>query len=456
MTSSYSSFETNKACPIHIDENGTLSGYVTDSAMNPIEGAKVRVYFHETYEENYTDSSGYYHVTNIPICNCTKNATASKEGYTTEWVLLAIGENTTLDFVLTLLGNTLYVGGSGAGNYSRIQDAVNNASDGDTVYVFNGVYYEQLTINTSVILLGENKNTTIIDGNNTDGNVITIYADDVTISGFTIQNSGRQIGDSGVVIYSDYDNIKENIICNNGYKRYYFNQGGIILYECSHNRIENNLITKNRETGIYLHFATNNTIQNNILYDNTYLGVVSNGSSYNQIIQNEVYENICGMTYWPYSSHNTISNNYVHEHPGCGIAIKMYSDYNIIQYNKLINNLEWGLMLGFGPTQHTTVEYNMISGTTGGQQNWFDGTGLVVSIAYFNTIRYNNFIENKYDVYLENSLFNKWEQNYWDTYSGNGPKIIKGHFAKPYTYHPETKIPWFALDWFPAKEPYDI
>ena len=92
MTSSY---ETNKVYSIHIDENGTLSGYVKDTSMNPIEGAKVRVYFHETYEEDYSDSSGYYHVTNIPICYCLKNATASKEGYTTEWVLLAIGENTT-------------------------------------------------------------------------------------------------------------------------------------------------------------------------------------------------------------------------------------------------------------------------------------------------------------------------------------------------------------------------
>jgi len=80
--------------------NGSLSGYVNDTDMNPIEGARVRVYFHGTYEENYSDSSGYYHVTNIPICWCMKNATCSKEGYKTEWVLLVITENTTYDFVL--------------------------------------------------------------------------------------------------------------------------------------------------------------------------------------------------------------------------------------------------------------------------------------------------------------------------------------------------------------------
>jgi len=83
--------------------NGNLSGYVTDTSMNPIEGALVRVYFHETYEEDYSDENGYYHVDNIPICYCMKNCTCSKEGYETEWILLSITENTTHDFVLTSL-----------------------------------------------------------------------------------------------------------------------------------------------------------------------------------------------------------------------------------------------------------------------------------------------------------------------------------------------------------------
>jgi hypothetical protein len=81
--------------------NGSLSGYVKDKSMNPIEGAMVKVFFHDTYEENYTNSSGYYNINNIPICFCLKNCTATKKGYKTEWVLLSIDENTTYDFVLT-------------------------------------------------------------------------------------------------------------------------------------------------------------------------------------------------------------------------------------------------------------------------------------------------------------------------------------------------------------------
>jgi len=186
IASSYSSYETNKVYSIHVDENGTLSGYVTDPAMNPIEGAKVRVYFHETYEENYSDSSGYYHVTNIPICYCLKNATVSKEGYTTEWVLLAIDENTTYDFVLTSLGKMLYVGGDGPGNYTRIQDAVDNASGGSIIYVYGGTYYENLVVDKSITLTGEDKTTTVIDGNEITYTV-GLFADGVHLSGFTIQ-----------------------------------------------------------------------------------------------------------------------------------------------------------------------------------------------------------------------------------------------------------------------------
>ena len=83
---------------------GNLSGYVTDTQMTPLEGALIRVSFHETYEENYSNANGYYHVTNIPLCYCLKNATCSKEGYQTETVWLSISENTTYDFILAPLG----------------------------------------------------------------------------------------------------------------------------------------------------------------------------------------------------------------------------------------------------------------------------------------------------------------------------------------------------------------
>jgi len=89
-------------------ENGSLSGYVTDTNMSPIEGALVRVYFHGTYREDYSDVTGYYHVIDIPICYCMKEAVCSKEGYYNESVWLSINENTTYDFVLTPIDLACY------------------------------------------------------------------------------------------------------------------------------------------------------------------------------------------------------------------------------------------------------------------------------------------------------------------------------------------------------------
>ncbi len=55
-------------------------------------------------------------------------------------------------------GITLYVGGTGAGNYSTIQSAIDAASSGDTVFVYNGIYYENVVLNKDDInLIGENK-----------------------------------------------------------------------------------------------------------------------------------------------------------------------------------------------------------------------------------------------------------------------------------------------------------
>jgi hypothetical protein len=90
------------------EQEATLSGYVTDSFMEPLDGALVRVSFHSTYEENYSDSTGYFKVDNIPLCYCMKNATCSLQGYQSQWVLLSISENTTYDFILTALNQTCY------------------------------------------------------------------------------------------------------------------------------------------------------------------------------------------------------------------------------------------------------------------------------------------------------------------------------------------------------------
>ena len=99
-------------------------------------------------------------------------------------------------------GNTLYVGGSGPGNYTKIQDAIDNASDGDTVFVYNGTYSEYIDICKSISLIGENREDTIIKST-----ALFIEIPGVEISGFHI-SSGDQY--SIIIWHTNNTTINEN------------------------------------------------------------------------------------------------------------------------------------------------------------------------------------------------------------------------------------------------------
>jgi len=80
---------------------------------------------------------------------------------------------------------------SKAGPITSIQQAINQADPFDTITVLAGLYNEQIIIDKSITLLGEDKsNTTITSLNKT---CINIIANNVTIQGFTIKNSNQAI-----------------------------------------------------------------------------------------------------------------------------------------------------------------------------------------------------------------------------------------------------------------------
>ena len=94
----------------------------------------------------------------------------------------------------TSYGKILYVGGSGPNNYTSIQQAIDNASDGDTIFVYDdsSPYYEEIIINKSINLVGENRETTIIYGNKSKYppcNIIIIRANHVNISNFKLTSN---------------------------------------------------------------------------------------------------------------------------------------------------------------------------------------------------------------------------------------------------------------------------
>lgn len=146
-----------------------------------------------------------------------------------------------LSFALLMLSSQIFatilrVSGDGSQGYVLIQNAIAQSCDGDTVLVYPGRYYENLSMMGKNITLAslelttgnqEYKHSTTIDGNQT-GSVIIIQngESDVTIRGFTITNgSGWYIPDLGMSIGGGIQigglsgnrnvNLINNVICRN-------------------------------------------------------------------------------------------------------------------------------------------------------------------------------------------------------------------------------------------------
>lgn len=177
----------------------------------------------------------------------------------------------------------LYVGGSGPGNYTLIQSAIDAADSGDTIFVYDdsSPYYENIVIQKSIELIGEARETTFILGNEiSDGVIVNISADDVSISGFTIQPQlDKPVGIivNKNYVYPDYWNIDviQNIfIFNNIIK----NTGkGIFAIRLTNGNIYGNIIENCDGSGIVFFISSNNTIENNVISNCYYRGIEISG-----------------------------------------------------------------------------------------------------------------------------------------------------------------------------------
>jgi len=204
--------------------------------------------------------------------------------------------------VKSLNGKTLYVGGSGPNNYTKIQDAIDDASKGDTVFVYNdsSPYYEHLEIWRSINLIGEDKNSTVIDGGNWgDYIVFIISADFVNINGFTIQNNSvlwESVGTQHIK-YNENSLSKDNIFDPYGY--------GIRIEQSNCINITNNNIHSN-DVGILVEASDKNNIEQNKFYKNRW-DVVVTLSDKNNITQN-TFLNSSNTQLYLYSSYSNAFN----------------------------------------------------------------------------------------------------------------------------------------------------
>jgi len=291
-------------------------------------------------------------------------------------------------------GNILYVGGSGPNNYTKIQDAIDDASRSNVIFVYKGTYNENLVIDKPLTLYGEDKNETIINGES-HGNVIYILANRATITGFTITDAG------------------------NGHY-----------------------------AGVWLENVRFNKIVDNIIFNNHYWGICLNNSNLNIISRNNISMNDLGIhaggdSQKP-SNGNIFINNifFSNEHYGIGFG---WSKWNLFYKNIFLNSTRG---INFWHNNFNIICMNIFTSNYVGVQLHFSKRNLII---------FNNFLGNEKDVdFLIDHLIqnNRYIGNYWDE-SLSKPYFIFGglialnrSFSNPFN--------WFQIDWTPAQEPYDI
>ena len=392
-------------------------------------------------------------------------------------------------------GNTLYVGGSGPNNYTKIQDAIDNASEGDTVFVYNGTYYENLIVNKTVYLTGEDRNSTIVDGNES-GDVVYISTDWVNINGFTIQNSGNNWDDAGVQIISNMSKITGNVLID-CYKGIYIgpddymewrtnygniiaensiknNGGGLTIVSSEYNEVYENTIINNscgihvmpldipmKNSNIYqitMGYGYNNIYRNNVTNNNN--GIYLFLTYHDNVYENEISQNGNGVVlegwYSQGESNNVYHNNITENNRGIYIRSMMDgANKNNVYRNNIKHNNE-GILIhcigGFlcGGTRNNNIYQNNIMNNNKGI---YIKEQFLTYGARDNNVYQNNFIGNS-EYHARDNCNNNWNDgsfgNYWDDWIGFGPKLIIGRRGK------FGIIPRINFDWNPASEPYDI
>lgn len=219
--------------------------------------------------------------------------------------------------------------------YRLIQNAVDNASNGYTVFVNSGFYIENVFIDKTIKLVGQEKNTTFIDGGRQyDCIYITSKADGVIISGFTIQHSGNHSGDGffdqGIDVHSNNNIITKNIIMNHRYNA--------IGLRCSnHNNISFNIIQNNRRAGIEAEDSRYNQIYHNVFRNNSEWGVMFHIGGINignRIIKNSFIDNFKGIAFARQAGNEIIQNNFIKNYGG-----HARSDFTLFSRSSTYNNI---------------------------------------------------------------------------------------------------------------------
>jgi len=282
--------------------------------------------------------------------------------------------------------------------YASIQEAIraNETSNGHTILVEAGFYYENVVVDKSVTLIPEGFGVIIDGGGN--GTIFNVVADNVNITGFIIQNSGMETHRFGILLNRTSGCvITENIIRNAYYGiRVNYAHDNLIRYNNLHNCTY----------GIWLSYSERNILFDNYAFNNYQVGFHLYPASNNVLGRNEAWNNEHGI-YIYNSRGNTVEENRVSNNTS-GIWVSGSAN-NTLRDNEAYDNV-YGIRLG-------TCSSNSVSG------NFLEGNDFGVSLrnSKDNSVFHNNFLNNAKQKSTDNSadIFdNGIEGNYWSDYDG--------------------------------------
>lgn len=313
---------------------------------------------------------------------------------------------------------------------ASIQEAINRAQTGDSIWVKPGTYYQHgIKVDKSISLFGQGKPTLDAQGK---GEIITVSANDVLIKGFHFHGVGRSsMTDWAAVKVLSAQRVKvtHNWITKSYFGIYFSNANhcsahynrvegepseeqntgnAIHAWKCNHMVFSNNQVKGHRD-GIYLEFVTDSRVEHNFCQNNIRYGL-----------------------HFMFSHNNTYAYNRFHNN-GAGVAV-MYTRNVVMHHNHFEQNWgssAYGLLLK--DISNSKIEHNTFDNNTTGiymegssrihlAYNTLQNNGWALRLqanCSDNVFEKNNFLANTFDVATNGgTVLNSFAGNYWDQYTG--------------------------------------